>query len=107
MSQDTQIHEIAHACETDERPPIQLEPVHSSQVKAIGYDAATQTLAVQFTRGAGAIYHYPEVTPELHAAFVSSESIGAFFGKHIKPLSFKKYPGTPAQSVAEPETANA
>ncbi len=104
MSQDEQANEIAQDREADERPPIQLEPVQSSQVKAIGYDAATQTLAVQFTRGAGAIYHYPGVTPELHAAFVSSESIGKFFGKHINGLQFKKYPSTPV--VAEPETAN-
>lgn len=105
MSQEDQANEIAQDRKADERPPIQLEPVQSSQVKAIGYDAATQTLAVQFTHGAGAIYHYPNVAPEVHAAFVSSESIGKFFGKHIKPTTnFKKYPGTPV--VAEPETAS-
>ena len=43
------------------RPPIALVPVTSNQVKAIGYDEATQTLAVAFTRGTGAIYHYPNV----------------------------------------------
>lgn len=73
------------------RPAISLHPVESSQVRAIGYDAATKTLAVQFTRGAGAIYHYPNVEPETHKAFVGAESIGTFFGKHIKPLAFEKF----------------
>jgi len=81
---------------TDEdRPPIALTPVESNQVKAIGYDEATKTLAVTFTRGTGAIYHYPGVTPEQHHAFVKAESIGVHFGKHIKSLPFKKYHGEP------------
>lgn len=77
---------------TDEpRPTIALKAVDSSQVKAIGYCAETKTLAVQFTRGTGAIYHYPDVEPETHKAFVASDSIGSFFGKHIKSLPFKKF----------------
>ncbi len=81
------------------RPPIALTAVNSSQVRAIGYDPATKTLAVQFTRGAGAVYHYPNVEPETHAAFVGAESIGTFFGKHIKPLAFEKF--APEQASAE------
>src|SRR4051812_34753451 len=73
------------------RPAIQLQPVTSSQVKAIGYDPETKTLAVQFARGTGAIYHYPDVEPETHQAFIGAESIGVFFGKHIKALPFEKF----------------
>ena len=47
-----------------QRPAIALTPVKSSQVKAIGHDPATNTLAVQFAHGAGSIYHYPDVTAE-------------------------------------------
>lgn len=79
-----------------ERIEIPLTPVRSNQVKAIGYDAATKTLAVSFTRGAGAIYHYPNVEPDTHAAFVAAESIGKFFGAHIQPLPFKKFAATAA-----------
>lgn len=79
------------AAEDGERPQIQLVEVESNQVGAIGYDAATQTLAVRFKRGIGHIYYYPDVTPETHAAFISAESVGTFFGKHIKQLPFKKY----------------
>lgn len=81
------------------RPQIALSPVVSSQVAAIGYDEKTRTLAVTFTRGEGAIYHYPDVSPETFAAFKTAESIGVFFGKHIKPLTFKKYRPTAAESV--------
>lgn len=77
--------------EEGERPQIPLVEVESNQVGAIGYDEATQTLAVRFKRGTGHIYHYPDVTPETHAAFISAESVGTFFGKHIKQLPFKKY----------------
>lgn len=70
---------------------IPMRPVTSKQVKAIGYDESTQTLAVSFTRGTGAVYHYPGVTPELHANFMAAESIGSFFGQHIKDRPFKKY----------------
>lgn len=92
------------------RPPITLSPVTSNQVKAIGYDPATETLAVTFTRGAGAIYHYPGVTKELHQAFMSAESIGKFFGQHIQPLPFEKFPAEPApvaEESAGAETAGA
>lgn len=77
---------------TDEpRPPIVLEPVTSNQVKAIGYDEATQTLAVTFTRGEGAIYHYPLVSPDQYRAFKAADSIGTHFGQHIKQRPFVKY----------------
>lgn len=74
------------------RPPIALEPVESNQVGAIGYDEATQTLAVQFKRGARAIYHYPGVTRETFEAFKGAESIGTYFGQNIKALPFEKFP---------------
>ncbi|WP_120967837.1 KTSC domain-containing protein [Comamonas sp. lk] len=73
---------------------IPMEPVESNQVKAIGYDPATKTLAVTFTRGPGSIYHYPNVEPELHVNFMQAESKGTFFGKNIKELPFDKFPVT-------------
>lgn len=81
------------------RPFIALQPVTSNQVAAIGYDESTQTLAVTFTRGAGAVYHYPNVTKETHDAFMQAESIGKFFGAHIQNLPFEKFPPD-----AKPET---
>lgn len=73
------------------RPAIPLTPVTSSQVKAIGYDPLTKTLACQFTHGAGHLYVYPNVEPKTHAEFMAAKSIGKFFGKNIKALPFEKY----------------
>jgi hypothetical protein len=74
------------------RPAIDLQPVESNQVGAIGYDPDTKTLAVQFRRGARAIYHYPNVEPETFEAFKGAPSIGTYFGTHLKALPFEKFP---------------
>ncbi len=81
---------------------IPMTPVSSNQVGAVGYDPATKTLAVTFTRGAGAIYHYPGVPQETFDAFMAAESKGTFFGKNIKTLPFEKFP-----SLADQEKAKA
>lgn len=79
------------------RPTIALTEVNSIQVRAVGYCAVTKTLAVTFRRGAGALYCYPDVSPELHAQFLAAESMGRFHGEHIKHLPFVKFP---AEEVA-------
>ncbi len=84
---------------------IPLTPVQSNQVGAVGYDAATKTLAVQFSRGAGAIYHYPDVDQKVYDDFMAAESKGTFFGQHIKALPFDKFPapaGLPAAAAPAP-----
>ena len=83
------------------RPQIALTPVTSNQVAAIGYDAGTRTLAVTFTRGLGAIYHYPNVSQETHDAFMQAESIGKYFGAHIKDLPFEKFHADPPKAATE------
>lgn len=80
----------AQAFEEGPAPTITLDSVESNQVSQIGYDDATQTLAVTFKFGK-AVYHYPNVTRETYEAFKGAESIGKFFGEHIKALPFKKY----------------
>lgn len=84
------------------RPQIALTPVTSNQVKAIGYDEATQTLAVTFTRGTGAIYHFPNVSKATCEAFITADSIGKYFGEHIKDLPFTKYPADSEKAEAQP-----
>ncbi len=77
-------------CTQGPRPPIALGRVKSSQISAIGYDADSQTLAVQFGTG-GSVYHYEGFTPEQHRAFITAESLGVHLGQHILPLQSKKY----------------
>lgn len=63
-------------------PSITMTPVKSRQIKSIGHDANTNTLAVQFNTGA--TYHYSGVTSENFSEFQNAESIGSHFGKTIK-----------------------
>lgn len=55
----------------------------SRQVRAIGYDAATQQLAVKFSSGS-AEYRYFGVTQEEFKALEEAESIGSHLHHHIK-----------------------
>ncbi|GAB6634026.1 hypothetical protein bcgnr5406_61450 [Bacillus cereus] len=65
----------------------------SSQIAKIGHDPATNTLAIQFASraGTGSVYHYSNFTADDFAAFVTAESKGSHFGKHIKPPA-EKFP---------------
>ncbi|MDN7658477.1 KTSC domain-containing protein [Burkholderia cenocepacia] len=68
---------------------IEMQPVESSQIHSIGYDAATQKLAIRFKNKANdpsSLYHYSDVTPENFAALRDAESIGSHFYKYIKPF---------------------
>jgi hypothetical protein len=56
--------------------------VQSEAINAIGYDSATQTLGVKFSRGAE--YHYFHVPSSVHAQFMSASSHGTFHHKYIK-----------------------
>ncbi|MFS2049742.1 KTSC domain-containing protein [Variovorax sp. Varisp41] len=71
---------------------IPMTAVESHQDAAVGYDAERRMLQVTFTRGSN-VYQYPDVAPEVHAAFMAAESKGKYFGEHIKPLDFDKFPG--------------
>lgn len=88
------------------RPPIALLPVDSHKLKAVGYDEATKTLAVQFHYG-NAIYHYPNVEPETHSAFIGAESLGRFFGEHIQTLPFEKFRAEPEPAAQQETTQSA
>lgn len=79
---------------------IDMKPVKSSQINAVGYDAASKTLAIEFKGGGKvdaprppSLYHYANVEPELFEDMMVAESVGSFFYKNIKPDS-KKYPYT-------------
>lgn len=86
-------------CTNEQRPAIDLTPVTSNQIKAVGYDAATKTLAITFTRGPGNVYTYDGIEPEAHEAFINAESLGKHFGEHIQVLPSKKYAPDPAPQV--------
>ena len=83
---------------------ITLDAVESSQILAIGYDAESQTLAIQFKSSKKPVYHYANVTAEDFAVFRDAESIGNHFYKHIKPFR-EKYPYTRIEAAPQTEQA--
>ena len=60
------------------------QPVQSSSISSVGYDAAARELHVEFA-SSGHVYVYPDVDPEAHEALLGAASIGVHFGKHIRP----------------------
>ncbi len=74
-------------------PEIALTPVESSQIHAIGHDAASNTLAIQFKNKSGpsGVYHYANLTSEDFEKFRTAESLGSYFGKHIKHAEAHPY----------------
>lgn len=74
---------------------MQMRNVTSSNIRAIGYDAASQTLAVEFAAG---LYTYSGVPAEidraLRAAEAAGESLGRYFAAHIR----NRFPSTKASA---------
>ncbi|MDE1007696.1 MAG: KTSC domain-containing protein [Paraburkholderia fungorum] len=70
-------------------PVIAMDEVKSSQIHSLGYDAASEMLAIRFkNRKTGepeALYYYSSFTPENWEAFRTADSFGSHFGKYIKP----------------------
>lgn len=72
---------------------IALEPVTSSYLSAIGYDAEAREVAVQFANGH--IIHYANVPPDVWEEWQQAPSKGAFYARVIKKqFSGEKITGT-------------
>lgn len=81
-----------------EAATITYQPCDSSQVSAFGYDAESQTLGVQFK--AGGTYHYFDVPPTVFTALQASESVGKFFGQHLRgKIAYERQPDEPGGVV--------
>ncbi|MEJ2792085.1 KTSC domain-containing protein [Iodobacter sp. LRB] len=64
-----------------------LISVSSSNLKAVGYDPASQTLQIAFRNGGR--YEYYNVPPAIHAALMAASSKGAYFHARIKNASYR------------------
>jgi len=62
--------------------PIPRQPVSSSDIASFGYDAATQTLEIEFH--ATGVYRYFSVPAEIAATLQNTSSPGKFFLQNIK-----------------------
>ncbi len=61
---------------------VQRERVASSSIAAVGYDALTQTLEIEFHNGR--IYQYFGIPPEMAEAMRAAKSTGAYFNKYVR-----------------------
>jgi KTSC domain-containing protein len=61
---------------------VTMTPVESSNIAAVGYDAETQTLTVEFRNGSK--HAYTSVPPETHHALMLADSKGKYFHTNIR-----------------------
>lgn len=61
---------------------MEFKPLTSSTITAVGYDAETRTLGVQFKTGG--TYHYEDVPEEVYSAFVVADSVETYFQRYIR-----------------------
>lgn len=59
------------------------EPVQSSNVVSVGYDALGEILEIEFK--GGAVYQYKQVPLHMYEQLKASESVGSFIAGQIKP----------------------
>jgi hypothetical protein len=60
---------------------MQRQPVQSTAIRSIGYDAENQTLEIEFLNGR--IYRYFGVHEFLHRGFMVADSTGDYFRRRI------------------------
>jgi len=62
---------------------MELTPVQSSNIAAVGYDNIKNCLYVQF-KGKDTVYEYLGVPLETYEAMMTADSIGSFYAKNIR-----------------------
>lgn len=61
---------------------IKTKPVKSSNIEAVGYDKASNTMAVQFK--GGQLYHLNPIPIKTYQSFIASESLGKYYNECFK-----------------------
>lgn len=82
--------------------------VKSSQIEAIGRDAETDTMEVEFKgKNGNSVYRYDNITVGIYTDLICAESIGSHFGKVIKAnpdrFPFKRISGPESKPVPTEE----
>lgn len=62
---------------------VDMAPVKSSNISAIGYDSDASRLYVQFKNGGSYVYH--GIEPAQHAELIKAKSVGSHLHAHVKP----------------------
>lgn len=61
---------------------MELKPVESSNIAAVGHNAETNELHVRFKNGG--VYKYAGVDADKHKALMAADSIGSYIHANIK-----------------------
>lgn len=61
---------------------MEMKPVKSSNIAAVGYDPERHVLRVQFKNASA--YEYHGVDAETHQALLHAPSVGTFFHTHVR-----------------------
>ena len=67
---------------------MEMNPVTSGNVKAVGYDPASKTLRVEYK--SGGVYEWDGVAPERHAELMAAKSIGSHLNKNLNQPHARK-----------------
>jgi len=59
------------------------EPVQSTALQSVGYDAKAKILELEF-RDNGGVWQYFGITPSTYKKFINSSSLGRFFVEKVK-----------------------
>jgi hypothetical protein len=59
-----------------------MQAVSSSNVAAVGYDADSRKLRVEFHNGS--TYEYSDVSQETFDELVAADSVGSYFNREVK-----------------------
>lgn len=71
---------------------MELVPVKSSSLEAVGYDPKSRDLEVTFHNGGH--YRYSNVPPNRHAKLIAARSVGGHFVTHVRDaFAFEKVGG--------------
>jgi hypothetical protein len=66
---------------------VELVPVQSTNLSAIGYEPDTMLMQIQFKNGS--LYAYQNVEPDTYQTLVTSPDPGRYFAEIIKPQRYK------------------
>jgi hypothetical protein len=61
---------------------MERQPIKSSQIRSVGYDAGKSILEIEFVNNV--VYRYFDVLPETHQALLEAQSPGRYFGMQIR-----------------------
>lgn len=65
---------------------MELVAVDSSNIAAVGYDKASETLTIQFHTGA--LYQYEAVPENVYTGLLNAESVGKYFHANIRSVGY-------------------